>query len=163
MAETVAIIGAVISAASYVEARSEAKDSRRAQENIRQEQVAQNASDAARERRQQIREERVRRARLMQAASNTGSAGSSGEMGAMGGLSTNLASNIGANIGRLQSANNISLFAQEDANSRGNIADAQAMGQWGQTMFQLAPVAGAAADSLFSSGKWNGVDFSGKK
>jgi hypothetical protein len=96
----------------------------------------------------------------MQSSSNSGAAGSSGEMGAVGALSSNLSSNIAANIGRLQSAGNISLFAQEDANARSGIADAQQLAQFGQTIFQTASLFDS---SLFTSGKWNGTDFTGTK
>lgn len=88
-----------------------AQEQKKAQDEVK----AQNAAKAATERRQQIREERVKRARIIQASQATGTAGSSGELGSLGSLGTTLGSNIGQNLGSLQTANNISIFSQNAA------------------------------------------------
>ncbi len=103
---------------------SEQKQARKAQRAAGNEQRAQNSAQAARERRQQIREERIKRARVVQASENTGVQGGSGELGAVSALGTNLSSNIGSNLGALQTAQQISLFEQQAADHmmRANIA-----------------------------------------
>lgn len=62
----------------------------------------------------------------MQSAANTGVAGSSGELGALGALATNLNTNIGANLGMLQSAQNISGYSQNAATAIGQANQAGA-------------------------------------
>lgn len=121
---TIGYIALGATAASTAVSISEQRQTRKAQRAAGNEQRAQNASQAARERRQQIREERIKRARIMQASENTGVQSSSGELGAVAGLGTNLASNVGANLGALQTAQQISLFEQQAADhmSRANIA-----------------------------------------
>jgi len=111
--------------------------SRREQEKIRSEQNAQNRSKQMEEQRKQVREERVRRARIMQASENTGTAGSSGEAGAVGGMGTQLAANIGSNLGDAQRGSNISVFQQ-------NAADAA-------NRAQLATSFGSMSNSIFGS------------
>src|SRR5690606_9104730 len=112
---------------------------------IQREQEAQNAKAASDERRQQLREERVRRGRVMQSAANTGVAGSSGELGALGALATNLNTNIGANLGMLQSAQNISGYSQNAATAMGQANQAGANASlWNQ-------VSGIGS-SIFSAG-----------
>ncbi len=140
------------------EAKSGAAASRRAQSKIASEQRASNASEAMRERRQQVREERVRRARVLQSAENTGTSGSSGEAGAIGSLATQLSANIGTNLGKIQTADNISLFSQQQANAQGRIQDAQFQGQLAQTLFSstIALNDAGAFDSLFKDTSVNG-------
>ena len=152
------IISAVGTAASIdasQDAKSAAKQSRAAQEKVASEQRAQNASQAAQERRQQIRDERVRRARIIQSSVNTGTSDSSGEIGAISSLSTQLASGIGSNLGRLQGAENISLFSQQEADARFNIAKADNQGRIGGTLVNqsgnLAQIGGyIAGSSIFT-------------
>lgn len=111
------------------------------QKKARREQEAVNAARAAQERRQQIREERIRRARIIQSSSNTGVSGSSGESGAVGGLSTQLQSNVGFNLGMQRSAGEISIFQQ---NAQDALDRASLIGQIGQI--------GQQAVSIFSMG-----------
>mgnify|MGYP003404086432 FL=1 len=122
IAAFVAVVGIGVAADAYedaedaqYEANQNAKASAAEGRKIRSEQKAENDASAANERRKQVREERIRRARIQQASQNTGTAGSSGEIGAVGGLSTTLSDNIGSNLGSLQRANNISIFAQNAA------------------------------------------------
>jgi hypothetical protein len=140
-----AIGSAVVGVASYVEgqkARGAAAESqKRAQaegEKMQGESRARNAADAARERRAQLREERVRRARILQSAENTGVDASSGEFGAIGSLSTNLASNIGDNLGRLGSAQRTSEYAQNAANFQGDVAQSMFKAQKMDGLFSLS-------------------------
>lgn len=133
MAVTSTVIGAVAAVGGTVASMDAQRRQGRAQdraaeeqENIQREQEAQNAKAASDERRQQLREERVRRGRVMQSAANTGVAGSSGELGALGALATNLNTNIGANLGMLQSAQNISGYSQNAANAMGQANQAGA-------------------------------------
>lgn len=135
---------AVVGTAVSIDARN---DAARAGRQAQSEKRAQNASDAARERRQQIREERVRRAKIIQSAENTGVSGSSGEAGALGSLSTTLSSNIGTNAGKLQSANNISLFQQQQADAMNMADNAQAVAGFAGSMFTAG--GGFARMSIF--------------
>lgn len=114
---TLMLIGGGLMVAGTVAQIEGQRKASNAQEDARGQQMAQNASEAARERRQQIREERVKRAQILQSASNTGVSDSSGAAGAVGSLSTNLSSNIGTNIGRIESANRISMFEQTAADA----------------------------------------------
>ncbi len=116
------------------------------QRKARQEEKAQNAAQAANERRQQIREERVRRAKVIQQSQNTGVSDSSGELGSTSGLSTQLGANLGNNTGRLNSANNISGFAQNaaDFNSQAenSLYKANMWGQIGSVSMSIFSAAG---------------------
>jgi hypothetical protein len=145
------IASAVVGTASYVdakEARGEQKASMQAQAKvqgqIQSEQKASNVAAAANERRQQIREARVRRSRVMQTSSNTGTTGSSGEVGALGSLSTGLSSNIGSNLGQIETANRVTELGQTaaDFGTAANIAGVNV--QDATSMFQLST-------SIFSS------------
>lgn len=117
---------------------------RKAQEQAKNEQAAQNKSQELEERRRQFREERVKRARIMQSAEGTGTSGSSGELGALGGLATNLSSNVGQNLDAINRGSNISGL-QQDA------ADASNTAQMFTTFGQLAPTAIKVGNSIFSS------------
>lgn len=130
----VALLGATgMQMAAAEDAEDASYEASQQQKKIREEQSAANAAQAAAERRRQIREERVKRARVMQSAQAAGVAGSSGEMGALGGMSTNLNSNIGANLGALQTANNISIFSQASADFMSQANALQQESQfWGQ-------------------------------
>lgn len=136
---------AAVAVSSYVEAK-EARGEQKAavqqqaeiQGQIQSEQKAANVASAAMERRSQIREQRVRLSRVMQAATNTGASGSSGEFGALGSLGTGLSSNIGANLGQIQTANRVSDLGQTAANfgTQANVAGLKA--QDATSMFQLS-------------------------
>ena len=93
-----------------------------------------------------------------------GVAGSSGEMGAVGALATNLSSNIGHNIGALDSSRQISRHNQRAADYQSaasqNMANASLWGQvssFGGSMFSAA----GGANSLFGGGQ-TVTDVSGK-
>lgn len=120
IAAVVAVVGAAVSNDQQQKANYQQRLAGEEGKRIQREQQAQNAAQQAAERRKQIREERVRRARIIQASSNSGTEASSGELGAIGGLSTNLNSNIGQNLGAVQSANNISIFSQNISDLQGN-------------------------------------------
>lgn len=150
----VAIISLAITAFSANKAQQAQKqarqDSQRAaeeQEKARQEQKAQNAADAAEERRSQIREERIRRGKITQDAINSGTAASSGEAGAVGSLSTQLNNNIGINLGKLQTATNISTYSQNAANfnvsSQRNQSQASSWLSYGQAAKSITADAGS--------------------
>lgn len=151
--EIILLTSAAVSIDAQQDAKSAAARQNRAQNRIRQAQRAQNASDAARERRQQIRDERIRRARVLQASENTGVEGSSGEIGAIGALSTQFASNIATNIGRLKSAEDISIFSQQAADAGYDMQSAQARGQLANSIFSIAsnPQIGGAIGSIFDT------------
>lgn len=106
------VVGA-LAGASLIEQNKANKANKQA----RAQQGAQNAAESARERRQQVREERIRRAQILQSSENSGTTGSSGSIGAQDVLSTNLSSNIGTNMGRINSANQISIFQQKAADA----------------------------------------------
>lgn len=143
----VAATGMQMSAAEKAEDASYA--AAQEQKKIRQEQEAANAAQAAAERRRQIREERVKRARVIQTATATGTSGSSGEIGAVGGLSTNLSSNIGTNLGALQTAKNISIFSQASADF---ISQSNALQQESQFWGQIAGLSMQAASAGVGTG-----------
>lgn len=145
------IASAIVGTKSYLdasEARSEqAANLRRSaeeQRKVQSEQAAANAASSASERRQQLRQARVQRARVMQAATNTGVSLGSGEAGALGGISTGLLSNIGANLGSLQTAKNINAFAQTAADFGTSASQSAIEAQNSQSLFQLS-------SSIFSS------------
>lgn len=143
MAGVSTIISAISLVSGFISAQNQADAqdaARRDQENAnaeqrkaREEQKAAQAAQSAAERRTQIREERVKRARLLQSGVNSGVTGSSGEAGASGGLSTQLNTNIGFNLGQQQAASNISDAGQNAADflssANSHIVDAN---QWGQ-------------------------------
>jgi hypothetical protein len=130
--------------------RKGASRSLAAQKQAASETNAQNAAAAAQERRQQIREERVRRARILQNSSNSGTAGSSGEAGAIGSLSTQLQTNIAANLGRLQGAENLSIFAQQQANAQSQINSGQSLSQFGNFINSNSGNFATIGNSIFS-------------
>ena len=136
IATVISLVSAGTGAVSLVKGISDRADANRnarraedEQAKARAETQAQQAQRAAEERRSQVREERVRRARIISASGGTGGSGSSGEAGAIGVLGTNLNSNIGSNLGRLQAGSNISQSEQASATFSGkanqNLADAQ--------------------------------------
>lgn len=134
------------------EAKKDAKKAEAERNKARAEQRASNAAQAAAERRAQIREERVRRAKVIQASENTGVSGSSGEAGATGNLATTLGSNIGMNLGAIQTAENISQANQNAANFLGSAQSHQAdAAMWGGV--------GQLSQSIFSaSGGFNTLE-----
>lgn len=107
----------------------ETRQASKEQDKVRAEQKAGNKAESMRERRMQIREERIRRAALLQSSEASGTTGSSGEIGSLGALATNLSSNVGMNLGRLQTADNISIFQQNAADHLNRGQTAQAIGQ----------------------------------
>lgn len=138
--ETIAIVGLAVAGAGVVMNYQQQKKSQQFQAAAANEQrkanaitSAQQAQQADRERRQQIREERIRRATIIQQSTNSGSSGSSGEQGAIGGMSTQLASNLGANGSALMAGQQITGFNQNAANFMTAAQTAQGKGQmWGQ-------------------------------
>ncbi len=157
----ISAVGAVSSIDAQSQARQGARDSKAAKEKVAAEQRASNASEAARERRQQIREERVKRARVLQSAENTGTAGSSGEIGAVGSLATQLSTNIGANLGRLQTAENLSIFGQDQANANFSISKAQNQGQEANWLINNAGTFGKIGGAIAGSSIFKTPDYIG--
>lgn len=133
------------------EARRNQESANAEQRKAREEQKAAMAAQSAAERRAQIREERVKRARLIQSSVNTGVSGSSGEAGASGGLSTQLSSNIGFNLGQQKAAANISAAGQNAADflssASNNISEAN---EWGQ-------MAGLSMNLFDKAGGFNSI------
>lgn len=117
---TLAAISAGTAAVGTVYSISQNQKARGEQKKIANIQAANNASAQMEERRAQVREERIKRARLLQQGEAAGTAGSSGELGSLGGLSTQLGSNIGSNLGRIGNANAISSAQQGVADARSN-------------------------------------------
>lgn len=145
--------GAIEGQAQRKEARSRQEQAQREGEKIQGETRAQNAAQAAAERRSQIREERVRRGRIMQSAENTGAAASSGEFGAIGALGTNLATNIGSNLGRIGSAERTSQYAQNAATFTGQANDALSAAKGADQLFSLSGSIFSAAGGFGSASK----------
>lgn len=151
--EGILLVTAAVSIDAQQDAKSAAARQNRAQNRIRASQRAQNTSDAARERRQQVRDERIRRARIIAASENTGVSESSGELGALGSLSTQFASNIGTNLGKLKTAEDVSIFSQQAANAAGDQFSAQARGQLSNSIFSIAsnPTIASGLESIFKT------------
>lgn len=151
--EGLLLISAAVSIDAQQDAKSAAARQNRANNRIRSAQRAQNMSDAAREKRQQIRDARIRRARVMQAASNTGTSDSSGELGAINALSTQFAANIATNLGKIQTAENVSLFSQQAADAAADQFSAQSRGQLSNSIFSIVnnPTIAGGIESIFSS------------
>lgn len=144
----IAVVGTVSSVVAQQDAKSNAKKSAEQQRRAQAEQRAVQARQAAEERRKQVREERVRRAKILQSSENTGVSGSSGEVGALGSLSTQLASNIGSNLGAARSGELISGFNQSAADFNFNATKSmQEAGQWSQ----LAGIGGNIFDAAGST------------
>lgn len=121
----------IVAAVATVYSAYQTNEARKDQKRAANEQRAQNQAESMRERRNQIREERIRQGMILQASQGAGTTESSGEIGAIGNLSTNLNSNIGTNLGRLQTATNISIFQQK-------AADALSRAELGRQVTQLA-------------------------
>jgi hypothetical protein len=136
----IAIVGTAVSLSAQESMEDAQYEQAQQQKNIQNEQKAANAAQSAAERRRQIREERIKKARVMQGATNTGTSGSSGEFGALGSLSTQLSSNIGTNLGSLQTANNISIFSQASADAG---TTAQQFGNESQMWQQIGGLSGS--------------------
>lgn len=127
-----AVIGSALFVDGYVKAEDARKDAKDAQErqrvaqsNIQSEQRAKNAQDAQAERIRQRREFIRKQAALRQVSRNTGTTGSSGEFGGLSSLETGLSTNIGNNLGAIQSASSISDLAQANANAAFDFQGAQ--------------------------------------
>lgn len=118
-----------VAAVAFAGAAVQNRQAVKAQKKARSEAYAGQKAEAAREMRDQIREQRIRAAQLMQRSEATGTGESSGEIGALGNLSTNLDSNIGMNLGRIQTARNISIFEQEAADYSSRAQTYQSIGQ----------------------------------
>lgn len=103
---TAIIIGAGVSI-------DQSNKANKAQKRAQAEQRAGNKAQSMQERRNQLREERQRRAALVATSAASGTEGSAGELGALGAMSTKLGSNLGMNLGALQTAENISIFQQQ--------------------------------------------------
>ena len=128
------VIGAFTTLASLEQQRKARSEQRQAAS----EQKAMNAADAMRERQRQIREERIARARVEHTSSASGVSGSSGEVGALSSLATQLSSNIGANIGRIQATNTISDLEQSAADAMNRARSYEQLGQLAANFSQSA-------------------------
>ena len=131
---------AIVAAAATLYSVYQTNEARKEQRRAGNEQRAQNKAESMRERRNQIREQRIREAAILQSSQASGTTGSSGEIGALGNISTNLADNISTNIGRLQTAQNISIFQQRAADAMNRAETARA-------------IAGASGQFVSQSGK----------
>ncbi len=142
-AATLAAITAGTSVTSAAYGISQNIRQRKAQEQAKNVQKANNFQAQMEERRKQVREERIRRARIVQASENTGVQGSSGEAGALGGMSTQLGVNIGSNLSRIALGNEQTDLLQSAANAGSNAQIASFIGQ-------VAPTGVNLANSIFS-------------
>ena len=145
---TIVAVGALaVSAGSAYMGYQERKDAQRAQKKAQSEQKARNAAEAAAERRRQIREERVKRARILQSSENTGTTNSSGALGALSSLSSQFGTNVGMNLGRLRSADNISIFNQKAADSMASAENWGAVQGLSTQLFSASGGFGAIKDA----------------
>jgi len=143
-AATLAAITAGTSVTSAAYGISQNIRQRKAQEQAKNVQKANNFQAQMEERRKQVREERIRRARIVQASENTGVQGSSGEAGALGGMSTQLGVNIGSNLSRIALGNEQTDLLQSAANAGSNAQIASFIGERASTGVDLA-------NSIFST------------
>lgn len=148
-----AIVGGLVGVGVSMSAAEDAEDAQyeaaQEQKKAVRSQQAQNEAQAAQERRKQLREERIKRARILAASRASGASGSSGESGAIGSLNTQLSSNLGFNLGALNTAADISIFNQNAANF---MSEANKLGAESQMWGQLGSLAMTGA-SMFSKGK----------
>jgi len=136
----IAIAASATTTAYSIDQNQKAKAEQKKQQQI---QRAGNLAQQQEERRRQIREERIKRARILQSAENTGTAGSSGELGGIGSLATQLSNNIGANLGIIDRANQMSASAQSEASAKVNAGISSQIGQ-------MAPGLITSGASIFS-------------
>jgi len=118
---------------------------------IQSEQRAINAQKQNDELRQQFREERIRRAMLLQQSETTGTSGSSGESGGIFGMGTQLASNVGSNLGMAAAGNRISGYAQQAADFGLAAQNAAINAQKWNSLFQMGATIFSASGG-FKSG-----------
>lgn len=140
---TLAAITAATSVGTAVYSISQNMQAKKAQEKTQAAQSAANRSQQMEERRRQVREERIKRARILAASEAGGTTGSSGEAGALAGMGTQLASNIGQNLGAIALGQEISIFSQDAANASNNARTASLLGQ-------IAPTVIGVGNSIFS-------------
>jgi hypothetical protein len=119
-AATLAAISAGTTAVSTVYSISNNQKAKSEQKKIAATQNASNRQAQVEEQRQKVREERIRRARILQAGEAGGTSGSSGELGALGSMSTQLQSNIGSSLGRIQNAQTATGAQQKIASAQNN-------------------------------------------
>lgn len=136
-------IGTYASIQQSKEARRQAQEAAKRQEQIRGEQAAGNAREAAIANRQRVREERVRRAQIIAASENSGTTASSVEMGALGGMSTQAGSAAGTSQGMFMMGQRISVLQQQAADLMTDSQNKQSrsgfygqLGSLGWNMFQ---------------------------
>lgn len=142
-AATLAAITAGTTAVATVYSISQNQRAREAQKKSQAAQAAQNKSQQMEERRRQVREERIKRARILASSEASGTEGSSGEAGALSGMGTQLASNMGQNIGAAKTGQAVSIFGQ-------TAADAQNNAQTAMFLNKLAPTAIDLGNSIFA-------------
>lgn len=136
-------IGTYASVRQSQEARRQAQEAAKRQEQIRGEQAAGNAREASMATRQRIREERVKRAQILAASENSGAAASSVEMGALGGMATQFGSASGASQGMFMQGQRVSMLQQQASDLMADSANKQSrsgfygqLGNLGWNMFQ---------------------------
>lgn len=142
-AGTLAAITAATTATATVYSISQNMQAKEAQKKQQAAQSASNRSQQMEERRRQIREERIKRARILAASEASGTSGSSGEAGALAGMGTQLASNIGQNLGAIALGQEMSIFGQE-------ASDASNRSRTSMLLGQLAPTAIGVGNSIFA-------------
>lgn len=142
----IAVVTLAITAAGAYEqsrqAKSQAKDRKKAGQVAQAEQAAQMNQS----RRAQVREERVRRAQILQSAQNTGVSQSSGELGATSALGSLIGGNLAGMSRQQNSANAIGNLNQSAADSELKAA------QWGAVSSISSGIFGAAAGGLAKGG-----------
>ena len=84
----------------------------------------------------------------MSSSSASGTSGSSGEVGSLGALGTQLSTNLGFNMGALNTASDISIFNQNSANF---MSEANKLGAESQMWGQIGSLAMTGA-SMFGGG-----------
>lgn len=110
VAEYIMIAGAVVGAATSIDASNKQKAASRDQKDEQAIQRNKQSADDAIARRADIRQERIRRSQIMQAAANSGASGSSGEANSISNLSASIGANLSGISGGAQTADQMSFM-----------------------------------------------------
>lgn len=153
-------IGTYASIQQSREARRQAQEAAKRQEQIRGEQAAGNAREASIANRQRIREERVKRAQILAASENSGTDFSSVEMGALGGMATQFGSASGASQGMYMQGQRIGMLQQQYSDLMTDSQNKQSrsgfygqLGSLGWNMFQSGLTTRAQNNKAALAGK----------
>lgn len=138
MGVSAAFAAVAVSAASYAEQRESAEDAAYARDRQAKSERRKAEVQNIRSVREQIREQRIASARILARGATSGTSGSSGVAGGVASTGSQLASNLGY-MGDIAAENaNIADATQAFGVAQGDIAQAQALGSLGSSIFNAA-------------------------